>query len=240
VAGGPAYHPARLLARADAGGGMTRVTVDPGEAVAATYGAPGQYVEVRTRGETGYFVLAGPPGAAPWELVMRPGGGASDVLLGDAPDADVEITAAIGEGFPVGELRGHPVVLALGGTGIAAGPPLVARRIADGDATRTRVFVGVRAADELPLLAELVAWRDAGVEVLVCAWQGDADAAAASWAPAGGGTVFRGYVQEAVAALVAPGSVRAVLAVGVGPMIEALRGHAPTLGIAPEHVLTNH
>jgi hypothetical protein len=47
-------------------------------------------------------------------------------------------------------------------------------------------------------------------------------------------------VQEAVVTLVAPGSVRAVLAVGVGPMIEALRGHAPALGIAREHVLTNH
>src|ERR1700687_2455492 len=90
------FHRARLIAREGAGGGLTRITVDPGGHVAATYTSPGQYTEVRVSGESGYFVLASEPGAAVWHLIMRRGGGASDVLLAIAPGAAVEITDAIG------------------------------------------------------------------------------------------------------------------------------------------------
>lgn len=211
---------------------MTRVTLDPGQDVAATYRAPGQYVEVRTRGETGYFVLASPPGVRPWELVMRPGGGASDVLLGPAPEAELEVTAAIGEGFPMGEVCGRPLLVALSGTGIAAGRPLVGRRIADGDAPSTQVFLGVRNAAEVPLVADLEEWRAAGVPVFVCVSQGEAEPA--------GQLAFRGYVQDAVRSLVTPGSFETIFAVGVASMVDALRALAPALGVAPGRVLTNH
>lgn len=225
-------HPARVVSRTDAGGGMTRIVLDPGADVAATYRSPGQYVEVHTRGETGYFVLAGLPGAPRWDLVMRPGGGASDVLLGPAPDPVVAVTDAIGEGFPMGDLLGRPLLVALSGTGVAAGPPLVARRVSDGDASRTQVFVGVRRTVELPLAPHLDAWRAAGVTVVVCVSQDEAGAA--------GAAVFRGYVQDAVRASVVSGSVEAIFAVGVASMVGALREVAPALGIGAARVLTNH
>jgi len=135
------FHRARLITREFAGGGLTRVTVDPGRYVASTYTSPGQYIEVRVGGESGYFVLANAPGAAEWQLIMRRGGGASDVLLSIAPGGALEVTDAIGSGFPMDASRGRPVLIALGGTGVAAALPLVGRRVADGDATRQIAFI---------------------------------------------------------------------------------------------------
>jgi NAD(P)H-flavin reductase len=232
VPAGVPYHVARVVSRTDAGGGMTRLTLDPGDAVTSTYRSPGQYVEVRTRGETGYFVVAVPPGTRPWELVMRPGGGASDVILGPSPDADIEVTAALGDGFPVAELRGRPLVVALGGTGVAAGPPLLARRITDGDAALTRVFVGVRTLDEVPLEQEMARWRSAGIDVVLCSMQSEP-------LPEGS-TAFRGFIQDAVIDRVPHGWAHAIIAVGASLLVDALRDVAPAHGLDRSRVLTNH
>ena len=228
------YHPARLVSRFDAGGGMTRVILELAPAVAATYTAPGQYVEVRAGGATGYFVLAGDPWALPWELVMRAGGGVSDVLVTAPPGLDVEVTAAIGAGFPMDGARGRRLVIALSGTGIAAGRPLVRRRIADRDASRTQVWLGVKTHAELPLAADIEAWRAAEVPVVLCVSQpGDAQP---------GEPFARGYVQDVMAARIASGSLEdaRIFAVGVASMVDALRALAPRLGLAAERVHTNH
>lgn len=228
------YHPAKLVSRSSAGGGMTLIALEPAPEVAATYASPGQYVEVRTQGQTGYFVLAGMPGQLPWELVMRAGGGASDVLVVAPAGMDVECTAAIGEGFPMAAAHGRPLLVALSGTGVAAGRPLVGRRIADGDASRTQVWLGVRTHGELPLASDLGAWQAAGTKVVVCVSQ----AADAGDDP----DVARGYVQDVIASRVAPGSLADayVFAVGVASMVEALRALAPRLGMPAERVRTNH
>jgi NAD(P)H-flavin reductase len=174
-------HRARLIKREFAGGGLTRVTLDPGRYVASTYTSPGQYIEVHVGGESGYFVLANAPGAPEWQLIMRRGGGASDVLLSIAPGGALEVTDAIGSGFPMEASRGRPVVIALGGTGVAAALPLVGRRVADGDATRTEVLIGLRTRSEVPLHTDLDAWIRAGVRVLLCVSQDDPAATDAAY-----------------------------------------------------------
>jgi len=228
------FHPARLVARTDAGGGLSRLTVETGRDVLATYTSPGQYVEVRARGETGYFVLASDPGARGWEVILRSGGGASDVLLAMGVGESIEVSAAIGAGFPMDEARGRPVVIALSGTGIAAARPLVHRRMADGDAARTQLLVGVRARGELPIEGQLGRWAAEGLRVVVCFSQADGAPEDARFR--------RGYVQDVLlhrAELRPPPGAR-IFAVGLASMIEALRELAPALGIAPEHVHTNH
>ena len=198
--------------RRPAGGGLTRVVlVVPAAEVTASHDTPGQYVEVRADGQTGYFVLSSDPGNSPWELVMRDGGGASNVLLVMALPATVEVTAAIGAGFPMREVRGRELLVALGGTGIAAGPPIVRRRIGDGDARLTRVWVGAR-GDELPLAEEIDAWRGAGVQV----------------------TVAAGFVDEAMQAHIVAAPEAPIFAVGADAMVAALRS------LAPGRVHTNH
>jgi NAD(P)H-flavin reductase len=205
------WHPATVTDRRSAGGGLTRVVVLPTAEVASSHDAPGQYVEVRAGGQTGYFVLSSDPGSSPWELVMRAGGGASDVLLVTPVPAAVEVTVAIGAGFPMADVRGQDLLVALGGTGIAAGPPIVRRRIREGDAPRTRVWVGAR-GDELPLAGEVEVWRAAGVEV----------------------TVAGGFVDEAMRAHILAAPAASVFAVGAEAMVDALRS------LAPGRVHTNH
>ncbi|MGO9833735.1 MAG: hypothetical protein ACLP1X_05920 [Polyangiaceae bacterium] len=229
------FRPARIGSRPDAGGGMTLIEVDPGRDVAATYGSPGQYTEVRVNGETGYFVLASAPQAPAWHLVMR-SGGAADVLLRMVPGDELEISEAIGPGFPMTIARGRPLVVALSGTGVAAGRPLVARRIADGDATRTEVLLGARTRSEVAMELDLDAWVSAGVRVVVCLSQDDALVE--------GTRYIRGYVQDALRErAVATANALAgalIFAVGIPSMVDALRGLAPELGVRPEDVLTNH
>lgn len=205
------WRPATLTDRRPAGGGLTRVVLVPPVEVAASHEIPGQYVEVRADGQTGYFVLSNDPGASPWELVMRAGGGASDVLLVMLVPGTVEVSAAIGAGFPMHDVRGRELLLALGGTGIAAGPPLVRRRIHDGDAGITRVWVGAR-GDDPPLAGEIGAWRAAGVQV----------------------TVANGFLDEAMRAHIAAAPEAPIFAVGADAMVAALRT------LAPGRVHTNH
>ena len=171
---------------------------------------------------------------------MRPGGGASDVVLTLPEGSSIELTGALGEGFPVDEARGLPLLVVLNGTGIAAGPPVVRRRIHDGDAARTRVFVGIRDRGEVPIEAELVDWVGAGVEVTVCLSQDSRDDAI-TVAPSGL-RFARGYVQDVVGAEVLPGSASGgfVFAVGTSSMIDALRSLAPALGLGPERIRTNY
>lgn len=233
------FRPARLAGRESAGGGLTRVLVEPEAALLASYRTPGQYVEMRAGGETGFFVLSNDPGSPAWELVMRAGGGASDVVLAIPVGSDIELTGAIGEGFPLEAAARHPLVVALNGTGVAAGPPIVRRRVRDGDASRTTVFLGVRARDEVPIEAELTEWRRQGVDVVVCLSQAPAGAAVFDAA----GVVFvPGYVQDVVRARITPAAFAAgrVFAVGTSSMIEALRALAPELGLHAGRVHTNH
>jgi NAD(P)H-flavin reductase len=197
--------------RQPAGGGLTRIVLVPAAEVTASHDTPGQYVEVRADGQTGYFVLSSDPRTSPWELVMRAGGGASDVLLVMQLPGAVEVTAAIGAGFPMRDVRGRELLVALGGTGIAAGPPVVRRRISDGDARLTRVWVGAR-GDALPLAGEIEAWRGAGVEV----------------------TVATGFVDEAMSAHIVAAPEAPIFAVGADAMVAALRS------LAPGRVHTNH
>jgi NAD(P)H-flavin reductase len=237
---GERFHRASLSARESAGGGLTRITVDPGHRVASTYKSPGQYTEIRVSGESGYFVLANEPGAAAWHLIMRRGGGVSDVLLATAPGASLEVTDAIGSGFPMDASRGRRLVIALGGTGVAAALPLVHRRMADGDATRTDVLIGLRSRNEVPIHAALDAWASAGVRVIACTSQDES----ATVAGTGEVRYARGYVQDALRLLAAEShnSLAGALVFAVGPdsMIDSLRELAPELGIPREDVLTNH
>ncbi|MDP9034621.1 MAG: hypothetical protein M3O50_07415, partial [Myxococcota bacterium] len=118
------WQSALLAHRHDVGGGLKLVEVRVAPHVAETYTSPGQYVRIRVSGAEGFFVLANEPGTAAWNLILRGGGGASDVLLAATPGTALESTRALGSGFPMARARGRPLVVALGGAGIAVGRPL--------------------------------------------------------------------------------------------------------------------
>jgi NAD(P)H-flavin reductase len=234
------FHPARLLARQDAGGGLTQMTIATPPRVVETYRSPGQYVEVRAEEQTGFFVLANEPGAMAWDLILRAGGGASDVLVTMMSGAVFEVTDAIGPGFPMSDVRGEPLIVALGGTGIAAGRPIVRRRIAEGDAARTHVFVGVRTPAELPIRADLESWMSAGVIVLVCLSKRDGSIGRIRHEHGYVQDVLRSHARDWSRAMPTSHAPTRIFTVGVASMVAALKLLAPELGIPPEHVYTNH
>jgi NAD(P)H-flavin reductase len=228
------FYPARLLGREDAGGGLVRMTLEAGFEVLRTHASPGQYVEARADDETGYFVLSNEPGSAVLELVMRAGGGVSDVLLAADVGKSLQVTTALGEGFQMNDARGRPLVLALGGSGIAAGPSLVRRRINDGDVQRTRVLVGVRTREEFGMRPDVEAWNRAGVNVLVCLSRDDQTIEGIPCA--------KGYVQDVLRSRAEALDLRGgfIFAVGADSLVDDLRRIAPELGLEPQRVRTNH
>ena len=231
---GSHFAAAPLIDRVDAGGGLQLIKLQPTMQVARTYVSPGQYVEVRLSGETGYFVLAGEPGAKAFDLFMRAGGGVSDLLLAAPLGTLVDVTGAIGAGFPMHEANSRSLVVVLAGTGIAAARPIVRARIAANDAEQTVLVIGVRKRSELSMAADLDAWERVGVRVVVCLSQPEDQF--------DDPRCVRGYVQDALRtkSIVPISRGARIFAVGGSSMIEAVRDLAPELGIAPEDVHTNH
>lgn len=224
---------AALVDRVSVGGGLSRVTLRGRPELLATHTAAGQYTEIQTDGSNGYFVIASDVGTGAWELVLRGGGGAADALLGAPIGEEFAISPALGAGFPLDAARGRPLVLAVNGTGIAAARPVVTRRIAESEAARTIVYLGVRTAREVPLADELDAWRAEGVRVTLCLSQAG-ELAELHAAP--------GYVQDVVRAQGRADGVAGgmIFAVGTESMIAALRDVAPSVGVAPGDVRTNY
>ena len=244
--GNARFEPARLVSSESLGGGLSLLEIEPGERVAASYVSPGQYTEVRANGETGYFVLANDPGSRRWHLIMKSGGGASDVLLLMKTGSPVEVRPALGDGFPMQGARARPLVVVLGGSGLAAGRPLLRRRLAEGAGERTFVFIALRKRDEIALEADMEAWSRAGAEVVICLSQEEV----ASEGPRAAGTQatgvrhLSGRIQDVLSEFSArkPGAIAnaLVFAVGTVSMVDVLRDVAPSLGVRRDDVVTNY
>lgn len=224
-------HAAILRARRDAGGGLVLVECDTPDAVRSTHAHPGQYVRIEAGGESGYFVLASPVGASAWEILTRAGGGVADVLLAMPVGSKISITSAAGPGFGEDSYHGLPVLIVAAGTGLAGARPLVRARIDAGDAVKTRLLLGLRSRADLPLAAEIQAWRQAGVRVVLCLSRETS-------APAEDPDVALGYVQD-VARRMGRDGYHALFAIGPEPMHGALRDLATEWGLSADHVRTN-
>jgi len=222
-------HAARLISR-DAGRPLVPVVLDVPADVRASHTTPGQYVQIAAGGENGYFVVASSVGAAAWCLLVKGGGSTADALLSEPLGATFPVTGALGAGFPMDEARGRPLVIAAAGTGIAAAPPIAARRIADGDAPRTHMLLGLQLAAHLPFPGDLVAWRAAGMDVTLCVSREDGD----------GVGVVRGYVQDVARARLTQTHGRMIFAVGPSAMVDATRTIAGQLGASEADVRTNY
>jgi sulfhydrogenase subunit gamma (sulfur reductase) len=227
----PALHEATLFSRADAGGGLVRVSVAPPASLATTFECPGQYVLLRVAGKSSYYVLSNDVGDTKWELLVRPVGevaiSALDVPLGDA----VEVSAALGSGFPMEDARGRALLIVVTGSGIAAARPVVRARLREHEALTTELLVGVRTRSEIPLLDELKEWSRARIRVTVCLSReevGGIDGYAA------------GYVQDVARATSSPSPGRMIFAAGVKGMVHAIRSLARELGSLESDVRTNY
>lgn len=206
---------ATLAARREAGGGLVLVGLDVDRDSAPTYTTPGQYVEVKTERGNGYFVLAGDVRESRWELLVRNAGDAADALVSSELGSAFDVSSALGSGFPIAHAGGRHVVVAAVGTAMAVARPILRQRIADGDAKRTHVFLGVRTPVDVPLSSEVDAWSEGGAHVVLCLSQ-EEDHAHAKLVPHASRAV--GYVQRAVERALELGEIpHGALVVAAGP-----------------------
>ena len=217
---------AHLVGRRDVGGGMTLFAFDVPGALRESYLRPGQYSYFTLIGEAGYFVLGSREGRSPWEILLRRGGGAADLLMKAPVGTDVGATPALGGGFPVESARGENALVVVTAGALAAARAVVGRRVEDGDAARTRLIVGARTIDTVPLEDELDAMRAAGVRVRIVLSGSDAPA-----------EYDRGYVQHV---LERDWTDRPwVFVAGAPEMVTGVRTAALALGADARRIVSN-
>jgi len=163
---------ARIRERRDAGGGLLLVTLDVDEVAAARYVSPGQYVEVSATSERGYFALASGVGHRPWELLVRNAGQAAALLVEQPLGTEVTLSSPLGSGFPRAREPHRPLVVGVVASALGVARPIMNARLAAREAgtsdAPTLLFLGLRAADQVPLAEEVASWSARGAEVVLC------------------------------------------------------------------------
>jgi NAD(P)H-flavin reductase len=213
-----------LSGRSDGGAGLLLVTLAVDDAVASKYVAPGQYVRITpAAGDAGYFVLASHPGDRAWELLVKNAGDAADLLASVPLGSAVEVSEPKGAGFPMSVARGRALAVAVAGSALAVARPILRERLAEDEAPRTTLFLGVRSAREVPLANEIEEWMSRGVRVCLCLSRAESAEDRGLFARA---ERFRGYVQDVLvsdARASAAGRSTLVFAAGPAPMLTALQ-----------------
>jgi NAD(P)H-flavin reductase len=214
MAGG-ATERAVLTARTPAGGELLLVSLDVDEAIAQRYTTPGQYIEVKAETSNGYFVLASNVGERPWQLLVKNAGGAADALATQPIGTQFPIVGPLGAGFSVERMRSRHVAVAVVGSAIGVARSVIGRRIADGAAPATHLFLGIRAATDLAIPAEIAAWAESGIEVVLCLSRSELDHHKEILP---GARRESGYVQHALARALETGAVpHGTLVIAAGP-----------------------
>ena len=221
-----ATYVAHVMARRDVGGGMTLFAIEVPGALRESHVRPGQYAYFTLIGEAGYFVLGNREQHSPWEIFLRRGGAAADLLIAAPAGIEVGATKALGKGYPVEDARGQDALVVVTAGAIAAARSVVARRIADGDGPKTRVVIGARTIDTIPIEDELDVMRSSGVRVRIVL--------SGATAP---DSYDRGYVQHV---LEREWTERPwVFVAGSNDMVAGVRAAAAALGSPAERVVSN-
>lgn len=157
-----------LSARRVASGGLTLVSLDVEPALAQAYTAPGQYIQLETDRGAGYFVLANDVATAPWQLLVKNAGGAAEALCTLSLGAQLAVSSPLGAGFSMDRMRGRHVVIAVVSSALGVARSVLGARLAERSAAATHLFLGLRAATDLPIPDELRAWSERGLDVVLC------------------------------------------------------------------------
>lgn len=226
----PAFFPATLVERWDEAIDLVGLHVAVPDGVRDSYLVPGQYVQVRVDGgQPAFLAIASAPGLAPLEFLIKPSPAAT-ALLALSPGADVEVTMAMGKGYPVEAHRGQDVLLFAAGSGISAIRSLIGYLSKHrADYAGVTLFFGARTRAHVPYDREVDAWQAAGIQVVRVLSQ-----------PAEDHPGFaRGYVQEAVKSHpVQPGRTVAFVC-GMSGMVDGVSAELARLGVPTERVFQN-
>ena len=171
-------HPAFLRNRRELASGLFTISLDPPEAVRATFHTPGQYHRLAIDGVgESYFALASAPHALTFEYLVRGGSPVADAM---ADGVAVTLSAVAGPGFPLEKAVGHTVIMVATGTGIAPIRSVIQTLLPQRERFgRVQLVYGARTEAELAFSSEFKTWARAGLELHLTlsakhqGWQGE-------------------------------------------------------------------
>ncbi|MBX3275038.1 MAG: hypothetical protein KF729_32535 [Sandaracinaceae bacterium] len=234
MSGEPArrFAPARLLGARPAAEEQVLLEVEPPDGFLEAHARPGQFCRIRAGGAEGFFAMLSGPGAPPRFLVRvgNPDGGeAADALAALPPGSPIEMTLPEGRGFDLDRARGKDVCFVATGTGVAPVCAAIEHVLADRAAYGAlRLDLGLKSAGHLALGPALERWRASGVTIEIAYSTLDA-----------GGALAGASVQDNLRSSGVDLARAAVVAVGQGAMLGALREVIRAAGGDPAGLITN-
>lgn len=213
----------RIVAREDAGAGLTLVHLEVPEELRASYARHGQVLVVRGETEDAYFALAAPRTADRWALLVRDAGTVAHTVVTAPLGTELVVAVPSFAGFPAPDGGHGRLWLVAVGSALGAIRGLYLALEEASRAPLVTLFLGVREVEQIPLRSELEALVRAGASVEVCV----SHAEAVESAPF---TVRKGLVQDAVVAAYARGErADALFVAGPPGMMEDFRARAEDL-----------
>ncbi|KAL6634422.1 hypothetical protein ACP70R_027093 [Stipagrostis hirtigluma subsp. patula] len=235
--------PVSAVGAASADGSVFHVAVDLSDAAALadSYVAPGQYLQVRVPSADGelkpaFMAVASPPGAGPrFEFLVKSVPGTTAERLCGLRDGDVvELGAVMGKGFPVERITppdaAQTVLIFAAGTGISTIRSLLEFGFAANQRADVRLYYGARNLQTMAYQDRFKNWESTGLQIIPVlsqpedSWKGE-----------------QGYVQHAFSRaknIVNPSSTGAVLC-GHKQMHEEITAALVSDGVSQDKILTN-
>jgi NAD(P)H-flavin reductase len=220
---------AQVAEVSDAGEGLIHVSLVMPPAVEESFTLPGQYLEIAVSGHAPrpYAIASAPKTGAIFEFLVRRGFPLADALAGLKAGAAVQVSKAMGPGFPMDAVKGMDLLLVATGTGSAPMRSVIHAIADDRDAFGEVVFYfGGRHGKDFAFEPDWPRWETARVKLVRTVseidphWQG-----------------LRGFVQDHF------GPVRwkqaAAFVVGSNPMVQAVTAELVKRGMPRERIFLN-
>ncbi|MFA1542649.1 FAD/NAD(P)-binding protein [Actinomadura monticuli] len=128
---------------------------------------PGQFVMVYAFG-VGEVPISVSRTVPVLEQTVRAVGAVTRAVCATGPGRQLGLRGPFGTGWDLDTARGHDLVLAAGGIGLAPLRPLILRVLSErDDFGRIAILIGARTPDDLLFTGELDRWRERGAQVAV-------------------------------------------------------------------------
>lgn len=211
------------------GPGLHRLMLEVALAVSSGFHTAGQYHRVRVpSGQDASFAIASPPGALPFEYLLRQSTGVAGELTSLSPGAQVEVSVPMGPGFPVPRARGKNLLVIGTGTGFAPlRSVLLAIAAQRADFGEVHGAYGVLTPEHLAFGPELASWQRMGLHVIPTVTT-----------PGPGWTGAVGQVQDLLARLPVESAALAFLC-GQNEMVKEVTDLLGQRGLPPDRVFVN-
>lgn len=220
---------ARVAEMSDAGDGLIHLTLEMPAEVEPTFTLPGQYQELAIEGHPArpYAIASAPGRGNRFEFLVRRGFPLADAIgklqVGDT----VQVSAALGPGFPMEQVRGRDLLLVATGTGAAPMRAVIQtisqNRQQFGDVT---FYFGGRHGKDFAFEREFPQWERVDIKVVRTVSENDA-----AW------TGLRGFVQDHFTG--ARWADAAAFVVGSNPMVQAVTAALVKRGMPRERIFLN-